>query len=61
MKQQIQHVQQVVEQHPSLNWIMIVGSAVASWLAPIASLVAIIWGCLQIYSWFEKRRNKRKE
>lgn len=61
MKQQIQQIQQVVEQHPSLNWLAIVGSAAASWLAPIASLVAIVWGCLQIYSWFEKRRKRRKE
>ena len=57
----LEQIQHVVDQHPSLNWLAIVGSAVASWLAPIASLVAIVWGCLQIYSWLEKRRKKRKE
>ena len=41
-----------------VNWLVIVGGAVASWLAPIASLVAITWGCLQIYGWFEKRRKR---
>jgi hypothetical protein len=40
------------------NWLAIVGGAIASWLAPVASLVAIVWGCLQIYGWFEKRRKQ---
>jgi hypothetical protein len=58
MKQEaIQHVADSAP--PWVNWTVIVGSAVASWLAPIASLVGIIWGGLQIYSWFEKRRCKR--
>ena len=50
-----QAVQRVVDQHPSINWFVIGGSAVASWLTPIASLVAIIWGLLQIYLAVEKR------
>lgn len=62
VQQAIQHVQQVADATPSwANWLIIGGSAAASWLAPLASLVAIIWGCLQIYSWFEKRRKRRKE
>lgn len=44
-----------------LNWLLIGGSAVASWLAPIASLVAIVWGCLQIYGWIVNRGWRRKE
>ena len=43
------------------NWLAIVGGAVASWLAPIASLIAIVWGCLQIYGWFEARKQRRKK
>ncbi len=41
------------------EWIGIVGvalGALASLLPPIAALVSIVWGSLQIYSWFEKRR-----
>ena len=50
---------QLVDNTPGwVNWIVIVGSAAASWLAPLASLVAIVWGCLQIYGWLEKRRKK---
>ena len=40
----------------------IVGTALATlagWLPPIAALVSIIWGLLQIYSWFEKRRKSK--
>ena len=38
------------------NWVIIAGGAVASWLAPIASLVAIVWGCLQIYGWLVNKK-----
>jgi hypothetical protein len=38
-----------------VNWAIIVGGAAASWLAPIASFVAIVWGCMQIYGWIERR------
>lgn len=55
----IQHVADSAP--PWVNWTIIGGSAVASWLAPIASLIGIFWGCLQIYSWFEKRCSKRKQ
>lgn len=54
-------IQQLVDQTPSwANWLTIVGSAALAWIQPIAGIVAIVWGLLQIYSWFEKRR-KRKE
>ena len=51
----IQAVQQFAEQHPGLNWLIIGASAALSWLAPIASFVAIVWGGLQIYLAVEKR------
>lgn len=54
-----QHFQ---EQAPNVaHWLGIVGTAIATvagWLPPIAALVSIVWGCLQIYSWFEKRRRR---
>lgn len=47
-----QQIQQLQDSTPSwANWVVIVGGAAASWLAPIASLVAIVWGVLQIYGW----------
>lgn len=55
----VEQVQSLADQHPVLNWAAIIGSAAAAWLAPIASLVAIVLGCLQIYSWFEKRRKRK--
>lgn len=60
-------VQQTVDSAPSwFNWIGIVGAAALAWIQPIAGLVAIVWGCLQIYSWCEKRwhrgdRDRRKQ
>lgn len=57
----MQTVQDAVNNTPTwANWVIIGGSAAASWLAPIASLVAIVWGCLQIYGWLEKRFRKTK-
>lgn len=56
----IQALQQFAEQHPGLNWLVIGASAALSWLAPLASLVAIVLGCLQIYAWFEKRMEKKR-
>lgn len=58
VQQQIQHA---VNDTPAwLNWLTIVGSAAVSFIQPIAGVVAIVWGCLQIYGWFEKRRKGRK-
>ena len=55
-------IQQIADATPTwANWLTIGGSAVLAWIQPIAGLVAIVWGCLQIYSWFERRRKKRKE
>ena len=54
-------IQQLADSTPSwANWAIIGGSWAVSFLQPIALLVTIVWGCLQIYAFFEKRR-KRKE
>jgi heme exporter protein D len=53
----LQSIQHAADATPSwANWLIIGGSAAASWLAPVASLIAIVWGCLQIYSWFKKHK-----
>jgi hypothetical protein len=55
LRAQIEHI---ADATPSwLNWIGIVGTAALSWIQPVAGVVAIIWGCLQIYTWLEKRYN----
>lgn len=44
-----------------VSWLGIVGTTIATiagWLPPLAALVSIVWGCLQIFSWFEKRRKR---
>jgi hypothetical protein len=41
-----------------LNWLILAGSWAVSILQPLALLVTIIWGGLQIYGWFEKRRKR---
>ena len=52
-------VQAIADSTPSwANWLIMIGSVIAAWLAPLASFVAIIWGALQIYSWYEKRKYK---
>ena len=50
-----QAVQRTVEAHPAANWLVILGSAVAAWIQPVAGVVAIVWGGLQIYLAVEKR------
>lgn len=50
------------EQTPSwVNHAVIIGGAVAGWLAPIASLVAIVWGLLQIYGWIVNKGWRRRK
>lgn len=56
----IQAIQHFAEQYPGLNWLVIVASAVLSWLAPIAALVTIGCALLQAYiSWQKYRHWKR--
>lgn len=54
-------LQQLSETPSWLNWLIIAGSAAASWLAPLASIVAIVWGSLQIYAWFVNKNWRRKK
>jgi hypothetical protein len=48
-------VQQIQQNHPVANWFVLLSSVAVGWLAPVASLVAIVWGGLQIYLAVEKR------
>ena len=55
-------IQQIADATPSwANWAIIGGSWAVSFLQPLALLVTVVWGCLQIYTWIERRRKKRKE
>ena len=55
-------IQQIADSTPSwANWAIIGGSWAVSFLQPLALLVTVVWGCLQIYTWIERRRKKRKE
>jgi hypothetical protein len=56
-----EQIQQAADAHPAVNWLVIGGSWAVSFLQPLALLVTVIWGGLQIYSWIEKRRRKRKD
>lgn len=54
-------IQQLADVTPSwANWLTIAGSAALAWIQPVAGLVAIVWGCIQIYSFFEKRWKRRE-
>ena len=55
-------LQQIADATPTwANWAIIGGSWAVSFLQPLALLVTVVWGCLQIYTWIERRRKKRKE
>lgn len=57
----IQKVQAVADATPNwVNWWVITSSAALAWIQPIAGIVAILWGCLQIYLAVEKRWFRRK-
>jgi len=57
----VQQVQQVADATPGwANWLIIGGSWLVSFLQPLALLVTIVWGGLQIYGWIEKRMKARK-
>lgn len=58
-------VQQMVENTPTwANWVVITGTALLSWIQPIAGAVAILWGGIQIFTWVRKEvrdwKSKRK-
>ena len=55
-------IQQIAEATPSwANWALILGSWAVSILQPLALLVTVVWGGLQIYLAVEKRWRKRRE
>lgn len=52
--------QQLADAAPAwANWLTIAGTAALAWIQPVAGLVAIVWGGLQIFSWCEKRWFKK--
>jgi hypothetical protein len=57
-----QKAQQIAESVPAwANWTLIAGPWLIAILQPAALIVTIVWGTLQVYGWFEARRQKRKE
>lgn len=60
-------VQQVVDSAPAwVQWVGIVGTAALSWIQPVAGIVAIVWGCMQIWAgckkkWYTGSRDRRKQ
>lgn len=36
-------------------------ASLMQWLPPMAAILGIVWYILQIYGWFEKRCNKKKQ
>ena len=60
----IQSAYAFVEQHPAWSWIGIAGTALMSWIAPIAGLVTIGLGLLKGYIEWQKykewKRNGRR-
>ena len=55
LAQAAQAVQRASEQYPTANWFVIGGSAVLAGVQPIAGVIAIVWGGLQIYLAVERR------
>lgn len=54
-------VQQAVEAVPTWgNWTIMVASAITAWLAPVAALVTIVWGCLQAYIAWQKYKHWKR-
>ena len=54
-------IQQLADQTPSwVNWAVILGSWAVSILQPLALLVTVVWGGLQIFLAVEKRWKKRR-
>jgi len=54
-------IQAVADSTPTwANWLIIGGSALVSWITPVAGVVAIVWGGMQIYSWIVNKDWKKK-
>lgn len=55
-------IQQIADATPGwANWLIIGGSWAVSILQPLALLVTVLWGGLQIFLAVEKRWKNRKE
>lgn len=42
-----------------LNWTIIGSTWLVSFLQPLALVITVVYGGLQIYGWFEKRRKRK--
>lgn len=48
-------VQQIAEATPApANWGIMLGSVIVSFLQPIAIVITVAWGSLQIHSWVKR-------
>jgi hypothetical protein len=56
----VQQVQSVAEQYPFTNWLIVAGSAALAWIQPVAGIIAIALGGLQIYGWIVNKGWQRK-
>lgn len=55
-------IQQIAEATPAwVNWTVIGGSWAMSFLQPLALLVTVIWGGLQIYGWIVNKGWRRRK
>lgn len=55
-------IQHIVEATPTwANWALIGGPWLVAVLQPAALFVTVVWGGLQIYGWFEKRRQQKRK
>ena len=53
--------QRIAEATPKwLDALVIGGSAAASWITPIAGIVAIVWGGMQCYTWIVNKQWRRR-
>lgn len=54
-----ERVQQAVDATPApANWGIMIGSLVVSFLQPVAIVVTVAWGVLQIHGYVEKKFNR---
>jgi hypothetical protein len=57
----IQPIQHFVEHHPVWNWTLMVGTAIAAWIAPVAGFVTIGCALLHGYIAWQKYKQWRKD
>lgn len=55
-------VQQAIDATPTwLNWLVIVGGAALGFVQFFAAVVAGLWGCAQLYSWYVNKGWRPKD